>query len=97
MHYGQTLIEIRPGRIDPKTLFEQIKKQHLSHIVLNVPVDGSNTPGGLADTVLKLEQAGCAIAEKLVPSQSFGSRTLKGYDTVKSLARIWRVNSKCNI
>ncbi|MBT3553116.1 MAG: hypothetical protein HOO19_13920 [Rhodospirillaceae bacterium] len=95
--YAQILIDTRPGRINPKTLFEQLKMQGLSHLALNTPKSGIGEPGTLLAAVQKLELAGCVVLEEIIPYTRFGSRTLKNLNVSSAQSNIWAVQPQCNL
>lgn len=95
--YAQTQIDTRPGRINPKTLFKQLKMQELSHVALNTPKSGIGAPGTLLEAMQTLERAGCVALEDIVPYTRFASRTLKNLDVSEARSHIWMVQSQCNL
>lgn len=82
-YYGspnvQAKVELRPGRVQPRNLYRQLKSVGVTHVLLRHGVLLNNSPKQLPWHVLK--ETGCMVPQKNFYFKSFKSRTLPGLNS----------------
>jgi len=86
----QTQVELRTGRVQPKTLYRQLKSIGVTHVLL--PVE-TGSGGDLAQSpIWVLWESGCLVPRKRFHLKNFKSRTLPGLVSAPLEVEIFRLN-----
>ncbi|MFD2234713.1 hypothetical protein [Phaeospirillum tilakii] len=88
----QTVVEIRPGEIDPLRFWTQLRRGGFTHVLFRRGQDPADWPtDGVVGMTRLLVDLGCAEAELVRPFSILNSRTLPGLGGGRGELRLYRL------